>query len=222
MTAKKLLSLALAAMLLLSISTALAASVGEKGPGRPVVNPTAAPMTMYVVTDNGRGLNVRSSPYQGNNIIGLALYGSKIDVLRFLGDGWACILWNQYEAYVQSRYLQWYAPAPVVPTAVPTAAPTAAPVVPTPVPYTDTLAVLNAEFRTARQVTPFIVTVTPVRTSGWVNLRWAPSIDTEVMTTYRYGAKLTVLAETQSWYQVVDPDTEATGFIMKTYVTRQY
>ena len=192
MTAKKLLSLALAAMLLLSISTALAASVGEKGPGRPVVNPTAAPMTMYVVTDNGRGLNVRSSPYQGNNIIGLALYGSKIDVLRFLGDGWACILWNQYEAYVQSRYLQWYAPAPVVPTAVPT------------------------------EVTPFIVTVTPVRTSGWVNLRWAPSIDTEVMTTYRYGAKLTVLAETQSWYQVVDPDTEATGFIMKTYVTRQY
>ena len=81
---------------------------------------------------------------------------------------------------------------------------------------------LNAEFRTARLVAPFVVSVRPSRASGWVNMRWAPSKDTEVLATYRSGAQLTVIAETQSWYQVADPNTEATGFIMKNYVVRQY
>lgn len=215
MTAKRLLSLVLALSLLLCVSPAFAGSgIGDAAYIGPA-SPTTAPMTMYVVTDNGRGLNVRSSPYLGNNIIGLASYGSKINVLRFLDDGWACISWKNYEAYVQSRYLQWYAPSPVVPTAAPVS-PTVDPA------YVDTLAVLNAEFRTARLVTPFTVTVNPTHTNGWVNMRWAPSKDVEVISTYRSGARLTVTAETQSWYQVTDPDTEATGFIMKIYVKKVY
>ena len=201
--------------------------------------PVLADTAMYVYTDNQKGLNVRSSPYVGDNIIGLAPFGMRINVVRFLDNGWACILWNGSEAYVQSRFLQWDSPSTVTAapaTPVPTAVPTN-----TPAPYnygynnnnynynnynysnayTDTLATLNAEFRTARMVTPFVVVVRPSRASGWVNMRWAPSKDTEVMATYRSGARLTVLAETQSWYQVADPDTDATGFIMKTYTFRQ-
>ena len=208
---------------------------------------------MYVYTDNGKSLNVRSTPYVGENIIGLAPFGSAITVKRFMDNGWACIQWTPtMEAYVQSRFLQWNKPdsittAPYAPTAAPTVAPTAAPTVapyvyptgnnyynynytyPTAYPnnntynYTDTLAVLNAEFRTARMVSPsFVIVVRPTRASGWVNLRWAPSKDAELLGTYRSGAKLTVIAETQSWYQVVDPDTDATGFMMKAYTTRQY
>ena len=172
---------------------------------------------MYVYTDNGQGLNVRSTPSVADNIIGLAPYGSQVKISHFMNHGWTCIYWRGTEAYVQSRYLQWNKPAPVyTPTPVITAAPTAAPYN-----YTDTLAVLNAEFRTARLVTPFTVSVRPSRASGWVNMRWAPSKDTEVLATYRSGALLTVLAETQSWYQVADPDTDATGFIMKAYTIRQ-
>ena len=70
-------------------------------------------------------------------------------------------------------------------------------------------------------MTPFVIIVRPSRSSGWVNMRWAPSKDVEVLSTYRSGAKLTVIAESQSWYQVADPDTEATGFIMKAYTIRQ-
>ena len=186
---------------------------------------------MYVYTDNGKGLNVRSMPYVGDNIVGLAPFGTRIQVKRFLENGWACIIWSRgTEAYVQSRYLQWENPAAPVysPTPAVTAAPTAAPYISnntaastSPYTYTDTLAVLNAEFRTARLVTPYTVVVRPARASGWVNMRWAPSKDTEVLSTYRSGARLTVLAETQSWYQVADPDTEATGFIMKAYTIRQ-
>lgn len=206
-------------------------------------NSTSAYTIMYVYTDNGKSLNVRSTPYVGNNIIAQAYFGEMIKVKRFLENGWACIVWNlNGEAYVQSRYLQWNQPdtviTPVVQTPVPTVAPTAAPTIAPylinnggsynnynnnyATTYTDTLAVLNAEFRTARIVAPFTIIVRPARASGWVNMRWAPSKDVEVLSTYRSGAKLTVIAETQSWYQVADPDTEATGFIMKTYTTRQY
>lgn len=220
---KRMLALALALALILSVSTVFASGIGTAATygTDPYIPETY--QTMYVYTDNGQGLNVRSTPYVGNNIIGLAPYGSEVKVVRFLDNGWACIVWYSGEAYVQSRFLQWYKPSPYYPV-TPTAAPTRVPVPPTAAPYvpTDTLATLNAEFRTARFVTPFTVSVRPARASGWVNMRWAPSKDTEVIAQYRSGARLTVLAETQSWYQVEDPDSYVTGFIMKAYVTRVY
>jgi len=198
------------------------------------VTPVLANTTMYVYTDNRKPLNVRSAPYVGDNLIATAPYGAAINVIQLQDDGWAKIQWTpSVVAYVQSRYLQWTrpdlstpVPATPAPTPVPTAVPyypTAAPYYPTADPYsyyTDSLATLNAEFRTARIVTPFTIIVRPARSSGWVNMRWAPSKDVEIITTYRNGVRLTVIAETQSWYQVVDPDTEATGFIMKAYTTR--
>ena len=198
------------------------------------VTPVLANTTMYVYTDNRKPLNVRSTPYVGDNLIATAPYGAAINVIQLQDDGWAKIQWTpSVVAYVQSRYLQWTrpdlstpVPATPAPTPVPTAVPyypTAAPYYPTADPYsyyTDSLATLNAEFRTARIVTPFTIIVRPARSSGWVNMRWAPSKDVEMITTYRNGVRLTVIAETQSWYQVVDPDTEATGFIMKAYTTR--
>ncbi|MBQ6513646.1 MAG: SH3 domain-containing protein [Clostridia bacterium] len=198
------------------------------------VTPVLANTTMYVYTDNRKPLNVRSAPYVGDNLIATAPYGAAINVIQLQDDGWAKIQWTpSVVAYVQSRYLQWTrpdlstpVPATPAPTPVPTAVPyypTAAPYYPTAEPYsyyTDSLATLNAEFRTARIVTPFTIIVRPARSSGWVNMRWAPSKDVEMITTYRNGVRLTVIAETQSWYQVVDPDSEATGFIMKAYTTR--
>ena len=200
------------------------------------VTPVLANTTMYVYTDNQKPLNVRSAPYVGDNIIATAPYGAALTVTQFRDDGWAVIQWTPMMiAYVQSRYLQWNHPDTITPvpvTPAPTAVPTAAPYYPTSAPYyptadpysyyTDSLITLNAEFRTARIVTPYTIIVRPARSSGWVNLRWAPSKDVELITTYRNGARLTVIAETQSWYQVVDPDTDATGFMMKAYTTRAY
>ena len=212
---KRLLCLLSALVLILLAAAAAASSWGTSEGDNSV-------MTLYVYTDNHKGLNVRSSPVVGNNIIGLAPFGTALQVIRFLDNGWACIQWARVgEAYVQSRFLQWYSPSliAVTPTAVPTAAPTAVPYAPT---VQDNLAVLNAEFRTARLVTPFTVLVRPSRASGWVNLRWAPSTGVEVLSTYRSGDQLTVIAETQSWYQVTDPKTGAVGYMMKNYTTRQY
>lgn len=174
-----------------------------------VIPSAGAISTMYVYTANGRTLNVRSTPSTGDNIIGSLKYGAEVGVERFLDNGWAAIVWGSYgTAYVQSRYLQWYKPGPK-PTAAPTAKPAPAPAA--------GIAALNQIFRTGKSVTPYTVVVRPSRSSGWVNMRWAPSTEAEVFRTYKDGARLTVIADLDKWYQVVDPETEATGFMMKNF-----
>ncbi len=163
---------------------------------------------MFVVTQNGKGLNVRDYPSTDGNKIGSIPYGGQVWVDHFLSNGWADIVWGSIgDAYVMSRYLEWYEPGPA-----PTAAPTSTKKTTTK--FTE----LNNEFKNARFVTPYTVTVRPARASGWVNLRWAPNQYTELMTTYQDGYKLQVLAELKDWRQVVDPDTGLTGFIHKKFL----
>ena len=230
---RKLLAAALVLALALSVVPASFAvssvGIGDAVNSRDSVYPQDnSVMTMYVVTDNGLGLNVRSEPYVSDyNILAVAPYGSRIEVLRFLDNGWAAVRWSYYgEAYVQSRFLQWYAPGPYITNPPVTPRPTAVPYIPTAVPYdpsyADTIAGLNAEFRTMRSVTPFVIAVRPARSSGWVNMRWAPGKDMEVVRIYYNGDRLTVLSEGANWYLVQDPSTNAVGYMMKTYTTRLY
>ena len=230
---RKLLAAALVLALALSVvpvSFAVSSvGIGDAVNSRDSVYPQDnTVMTMYVVTDNGLGLNVRSEPYVSDyNILAVAPYGSRIEVLRFLDNGWAAVRWSYYgEAYVQSRFLQWYAPGPYITNPPVTPRPTAVPYIPTAVPYdpsyADTIAGLNAEFRTMRSVTPFVIAVRPARSSGWVNMRWAPGKDMEVVRIYYNGDRLTVLSEGANWYLVQDPSTNAVGYMMKTYTTRLY
>ena len=91
----------------------------------------------------------------------------------------------------------------------------------TPSSPSQSVSALNAEFRTAVKVTPYTIVARPTRSTGWVNLRWAPSMDTEVISICRQGKELTVLAELKSWYQVEDPQTGSVGFISRQYVYRK-
>lgn len=198
---KKLLTLTLAVMLMMALFV-------------PVTYADVS--TMFVYTENGKGLNVRSEPFVGDNIIGSIPYGSEVGVDHFLNNGWACIVWGGYgDAYVQSRFLQWYAPGPK-PQPSPTSKPTAKP-------SSDSFeSAVNAEFRSAKMVDPYLVTVRPARASSWVNLRWAPNKGAEIIGNYKSGAQLSVLAELTNWLQVTDLDTGATGFIMKEFTSKSY
>ena len=108
---KQIISLAIIAVLMAMLIPTLAA---------------AEERTMYVYTDNGKTLNVRSAPNTGDNIIGSLKYGEPVDVIS-ISNGWAKIWWGQSyygefgTAYVQSRFLLNYKPAPH--SAQPTAAP---------------------------------------------------------------------------------------------------
>ena len=200
MMKKRLLSVCLAAALLLTGILPAAAAV-ETG------------WIMFVYTENHGTLNVRSSMTTGNNVIGVLNYGAAVHVYTFY-SGWALIEYNNSTAYVMSRYLVYNQPTtPVVPTPTPA---------PAPAPSDTSLNEINSEFRTAVRVAqPYRVISRPSRASGWVNLRWAPSTQAERITTCPQGKELLVLSELRNWYQVQDPVTGMVGFISRAYVTAQ-
>ena len=64
--------------------------------------------TMYVYTENGKGLTVRSEPNKGDNAIGSLAYGASVYVDHYLSNGWACIVWGSYgDAYGMTRASGW-------------------------------------------------------------------------------------------------------------------
>ena len=169
----------------------------------------------YVYTENGKGLNVRNSP--GGDIVGSLKYGTKIYCYyRDGGTGWALIDYSYdmpgygygtYACFIASRFLRKSKP-PAYPSGSSSST------------TEDTIADLNAEYASARDVTPFTVTVRPSRVSGWVNLRWGPSKATEIMATYKANDKLLVIRELKNWYRVEDQDTGNVGFISKQFVVQ--
>ena len=167
----------------------------------------------YVYTENGKGLNVRDTP--GGAVVGSLKYGTKV-YCYYNQDGWALIDYTYdkpgygkgtYAAFVSSRYLQKSKPGPK-------------PTPDTPSSSSDPISDLNEEFRSARKVDAYKVTVRPTRASGWVNLRWAPSMKAEILATYSANSQLLVLKETKNWLQVEDQDTGDIGFIKKDFVSK--
>ena len=172
----------------------------------------------YVYTENGKGLNVRATP--GGEIVGSLKYGTRIYCYyRDGGNGWALIDYTYdmpgvgrgtYACFVSSRFLVKNKPAPKSSSGSSSSKTTTA----------DPLEELNAEFRSAKAVAPYVVYTRPTRASGWVNLRWAPSKSAEIMGTYKANEALTVIQELANWYQVEDPATGVVGFIDKAFITQ--
>ena len=211
---KRLVSLALIAVLMVMLIPSLVVADSYYG-------------TQYVYTDNGKSLNVRSTPSTGNNVIGSLKYGAEVTVVEMYDNGWAQILWEQNEygefgaAYVQRRFLVNHQPTsqptqpaqPTAPASDNTAAATD---------YAKVFTSMNTEFRSAKKVAaPYTVVARPSRASGWVNLRWAPATEAERIATCKQGKELTVLAELKNWYQVQDPETGMIGFISRKYVMKK-
>lgn len=203
---KKLLSLALIAMMLAMFIPSVASAD-----------------SWYVYTDDGKSLNVRSEPMKGNNVIGSLKYGESVSVRMTMANGWAVIDWvhaDNYVAYVQSRFLVNYKPAPKSSSSSSksssskTSSSSSSG-------DTATISGINAEFKAAKQVTPYTVVARPSRSTGWVNLRWAPTSGAELITKCYQGKELTVIAELKTWYQVEDPATGMIGFISSQYVTKK-
>lgn len=193
---KKLISAGLAVAMFCGVLMAGTAMAADNG------------YIMFVYTENGGSLHVRSSMNTGNNIIGKLDFGTAVHVYNFY-SGWAMIDYNNTNAFVMSRYLVQNKPiTPGTPTPAPA-----------PSPSDTSLADINREFKTATRVyIPYTIVSRPTRASGWVNLRWAPSMKAEVITTCPQGKELTVIAELQNWYQVEDPATGMVGFISRSYV----
>ena len=195
---KKLIGLILVLMMLVAaVSAALAESQGTE---------------MYVYTENGKGLTVRSTMNTTDkNFVDSLPYGSKVFAYGSPKPGWTYIEYGNQHGYVMSRFLVKTKPAPFDPSSVPASG------------SFDTRAAVSVEqintlLVSARQVAPYIVTVRPTRASGWVYLRWLPSRNSEQMATFGANYQLTVIAELTDWYQVQDPATGKVGFVYKSYI----
>ena len=171
---------------------------------------------MYVKTQNGGGVYVRSSmsTADDSNILGSLPYGSKVVTYGGNYNGWTMIDYGDgsSDCYVMYRFLVPDPPAPYVnPTQDDTNFSTK---------EAATIGQMNTLVAGARYVTPYIITVNPTRASGWVYVRWFPSRNARELATLGANAQLTVLAELKDWYQVSDPATGKIGFIYKSYVQR--
>ena len=212
---KRSLSLLLVLMLALGALLVPALSAAEDD------SPTATTGYYYVYTANGKTLNVRDTP--GGEVVGHLKYGTRIWVDTFVDDNWALITYaydkpgygyGDYACFVSTRYLVHSKPDPYKPASSGSSSSSSSSS------SIDAMEEINREFRSAVSVTPYRVLVRPTRVSGWVNLRWAPSKQAELMGTYKANEELLVISETTNWYQVEDPDTGAVGFINRSFVTK--
>ena len=196
MMAKKTVTLLLALMLLVSACAVL-----------PAVS-RAELLPMYVYTENGKSLRVRSSPEKGNNVIGHLAYGEEVMVEFINSTGWAVIFYKGQEAYVQGRFLQDDKPGPSKKAQEEEEK----------LKEQEKLAKeINSETGVAQE---FYVAVRATRTSGWINFRVGPGKITTRVASFGDGKELRVIGETTNWYKAVDPDTGKTGYIHKNYVTK--
>lgn len=198
---KKVLSILAAVVLLIAMTASFASAQTIGGRG-----------TMFVCTKNGGRLNVRSDPRIGDNIIGHLDYGEAVYVTVFDGD-WCGIQYNDQFGWVQSRFLQWSAPAPK-PTRAPRPQPTAAPA-PTAAPQYDPA---TEELQYEVPITSVQVQVVAGRSSGWADLRILPSWDAARVQFCPDGMQLTAFAETPSWFHVTDPSSGSVGYVRKDYL----
>ena len=167
---------------------------------------------MYVYTENGKGLTVRSSMNTtDSNFVDSLPYGSKVFAYGNPKPGWTYIEYGGKSGYVMSRFLVKSKPEPHDAGSAQNSG------------SFDTRAAVSVEqintlLASAKTVTPYTVTLRPTRSSGWVYMRWLPSRNAAQMATFGANYQVTVIAELKDWYQVQDPATGKVGFIYKSYI----
>ena len=197
---KRILSMALAAVLALAMLTgaAFAEEVTEE-----------ESRTYYVYTENGKGLNVRSAP--NGDIIGELNYGEEVKVYGIINDTWAMIhFMNDEPGYVNVRFL-----IDIKPEELQKLMEEELDNV-TGDPMTD----IEAEFASAVDVEDYKITARPARVTSVVNMRWIPSETGRIIAQYKATEELVVLKELKYYVQVQDPDTGDVGYIHKKFAAR--
>lgn len=180
-----------------------------------------ASWTMYVSPAQGSTVNLREAPTTESKVLLQVEYGTAVRV-EYVSNGWACIDWNVGSigyGFMMVKFLTNNYVAPGPNNQKKSANPT-----PKPQQDKDNLVVhyqnMNEQFRSFRLVSnPFTVYGKPERASGWSNLRFAPNEKATLIRQVRKNDMLTVIGETDRWYQVTDPTTGITGYISRFYVS---
>ncbi len=183
-----------------------------------------ASWTMFVCPSSGSTVNLRSTPNTAKNAKNLITkigYGQPVTV-KYISDGWACVEYEvgaYSEGYIMVKYLTYDYKAPT-PANKKKSSSGGSQQQAAPVDLSAQFTNMNKQFRTFHKVDkPFIVYAKPKRATGWVNFRYAPNEKAERVRQVRQNEILTVIGQTDNWYQVEDPQTGIIGYISRTYVS---
>ena len=184
--------------------------------------------TMYVYTENGKALNVRSEPQRGDNIIGYLRYGTKVVTISGMASGWTEIYYGDSIGFVQSRFLVSSKPAARSSSAAskkssPESSSSDASSSGSSLTQTEEKAKadeLKAETASYAELSESLVlSVRPLRSSGWVNMYSGPGTGTTRLASFSEGEQLIAVGETDNWYQVQGVDSDTNGYVLKSLVT---
>ena len=176
-------------------------------------DPNEWPKTMYVYTENGGTLNVRSEPMvRDGNVIGKLEYGAEVIVEGYvvINTDWSVIRYKKGPdgvGYVMNRFLVDKKPGKSSKQKEAEQ-------------RTRDLEQMNKELASAETFDqPMMAVVRANRTSGWTNFRSGPSTAADKIGTLQDGHELKLIGQTKDWYQAVDLATGKTGYIHKNFIT---
>ncbi len=154
----------------------------------------------YVYTENGKPLNMRPTPSTKEKKIMNIPFGAKVRIEYYENNSWARITYNNTQGYVMIRYLVDYKPVKEG----------------THIVVAEPADNGHAGFKVA----DYDVLVRASTAGGYVNLRSGPSKKDSVLMRVTDTTLLHVIAEGDGWAQVVDPATNTTGFMMRSFLVR--
>ena len=167
---------------------------------------TVAIGNLYVNTANGKGLNMRSRPNTNGKILTTIPNGAAVTLFWYENNSWAYVAYRSYFGFCMTRHLsenQVSAPKPAAKPSTPASK------------VEDPKNMYNGF-----QHVSYEVAVRPSTSSGFLNMRWAPSKSADVQCIYYADTVLQVLATNGVWSQVYDVMTDQCGFIMNEYLNK--
>lgn len=168
--------------------------------------------TMYVKTESGTGVHLRTGPSTDYDIMETVPYGAAVEVVEMLyGSAWVNVAHNGNYGYMMMRYLSYDKPTPAPsPTKKPSGGGGGG--------SSSEEAMMKRVFSGFNE-SRYEAVVVPSTPSGFVNLRWAPTKSAPVRSQYWAGGILQVKARNSEWSEVYDPATDMHGFMMTYFLT---
>lgn len=163
----------------------------------------AQPSVMYVTTDSGSGVHLRSTPdtSDDSNIIMTVPYGAEVQIKTIMADvPFAQVTYNGTAGYMEMDYLS-TTPPPAKPSGGGGGSSSGSSS------FESELAALYDGF------VPTNYQAEVVPTDEYVNLRWAPTLEAPVRSEYHQGALLQVLSDNGTWSEVYDEAARMSGYM---------
>ena len=179
---------------------------------------TALAETKWIKTKNGKPATARSEPDVNSTWVGEFAYGTEVYTMGTAPVNGYTELSNGGGMWVLTRFLVDYQPGPYVPSSDSGSSGKGGKSSSNS--GGDVQSAIYNEFKAAKWVEPYTVVTYHNRSSGIINMRYAPSKNAPLVESYRPGELLEVICELKDWIEVQDPETGKVGYIRHDFLQR--